>query len=233
MNVTAPASAYTGGNLDRTGRAVGLFSNDLRALLEMARALDDATANSITVNVPVAAGFGLTRLPGPTAADLEAQAGRPPREVREWWETLSPQQQELAIRQHPELVGWLDGVPVVDRDAANRIVLDRETRDLLDRKRALENRLREVTDPFTGVDPMGVVSRQVRADLAEVNGKLAGLDAISNRIDGGQPPAFLLGVSAAADGRAIVAVNNPDTAHNVVTYIPREPQPIWPARAVT
>lgn len=221
LNVTAPASAYTGGNLDRTARAIGGITGDLRAVLTFARALDDSTASGISATIPPAGvGFGPRKAPAVPVDDIRAQTGRPPREVRQWWESLTPEQQELAIRQHPELVGWLDGVPAVDRDAANRIVLDRQTQDLLDQKRALENRLRELSDPITGVDPMGALSRQVRADLDAVNGKLGGLDAIGNRLDNQQPPAFLLGISTEDDGRAIVAVNNPDYAHNVVTYVP-------------
>jgi hypothetical protein len=59
MTITAPASAYLGGNLDRTGRETGTLLNDLRAVVEYARAQDDATAASINENVPSGqTGFG-------------------------------------------------------------------------------------------------------------------------------------------------------------------------------
>ncbi|WP_328460187.1 hypothetical protein OHA21_29150 [Actinoplanes sp. NBC_00393] len=59
MTITAPASAYLGGNLDRTGRETGTLLNDLRSVVEYARAQDDATAASINENVPSGqAGFG-------------------------------------------------------------------------------------------------------------------------------------------------------------------------------
>ncbi|GAA4952398.1 alpha/beta hydrolase [Actinoplanes utahensis] len=222
LNITAPASAYTGGQLDQTGRAIGMLTNDLRAVVEQARALDDETADAITVNVPAAAtGFGLTKMPDVTADDIRAQANRTPKEVNEWWSTLTPEQQDQAIAQHPELVGWLDGVPATDRDTANRIMLGRQTDDLNQQKRDLENRLAAMQSTWGQADPMGAQYLAVKRQLDEVNEKLGGLNAISNRLDEpGRPPAFLLGISTEADGKAIVAVNNPDQANNVVTYVP-------------
>ncbi|WP_231953522.1 hypothetical protein [Actinoplanes derwentensis] len=59
VTITAPASAYMGGNLDRTGRETGLLLNDLRSVVEYARAQDDATAGVINDNVPdPRVGFG-------------------------------------------------------------------------------------------------------------------------------------------------------------------------------
>jgi hypothetical protein len=52
MSITAPASAYMGGNLDRTGRETGALLNDLRAVVERARSQDAETARVLTGNVP-------------------------------------------------------------------------------------------------------------------------------------------------------------------------------------
>jgi hypothetical protein len=61
VSITAPASAYLGGNLDRTGRETGALLNDLRLVVNYARAQDDATAAIIKGNVPSAQnGFGST-----------------------------------------------------------------------------------------------------------------------------------------------------------------------------
>ena len=69
--ITAPASAYMGGNLDRTGRETGLLLNDLRSVVEYARAQDDATAGIINDNVPTGqAGFGASP-PGAIARATE------------------------------------------------------------------------------------------------------------------------------------------------------------------
>ncbi|GAA0431666.1 hypothetical protein [Actinoplanes campanulatus] len=59
MTVAAPASAYMGGNLDQTGRETGALLNDLRSVVESARAQDDATAGSINESLTSGrTGFG-------------------------------------------------------------------------------------------------------------------------------------------------------------------------------
>ncbi len=59
------------------------------------------------------------------------------------------------------------------------------------------------------------------AKEAELARKLRGIDAITARLnDAGQPDAYLIGFSTDGDGRAIVSVGNPDTADNVLTYVP-------------
>ncbi|WP_430780130.1 hypothetical protein [Actinoplanes sp. G11-F43] len=69
--VTAPASAYQGGNLDRTGRETGMLLNDLRSVVEYARAQDDTTAGILNDNTPAGpAGFG-TSPPGAIARATE------------------------------------------------------------------------------------------------------------------------------------------------------------------
>ncbi|WP_412749648.1 hypothetical protein [Krasilnikovia sp. M28-CT-15] len=57
--ITAPASAYMGGNLEQTGRETGELLNELRTVVARAQAQDDATAATINGNVPsVQYGFG-------------------------------------------------------------------------------------------------------------------------------------------------------------------------------
>jgi hypothetical protein len=58
--------------------------------------------------------------------------------------------------------------------------------------------------------------------LADPHGRHANaLRAIQARLDAAGPPrAYLLGLSSDGQGRAIVALGDPDTADNVVTYVP-------------
>jgi hypothetical protein len=52
LEITAPASAYMGGNLDQTGRALAALASDLVSVLERARAQDAQTAGIVTANAP-------------------------------------------------------------------------------------------------------------------------------------------------------------------------------------
>jgi hypothetical protein len=71
-------------------------------------------------------------------------------------------------------------------------------------------------------DPGETVPLSPADELAQIEEKLRGIDALERRLAGvpGRPPAFLVGFSADGTGRAIVAVGNPDYADNVVTYVP-------------
>ncbi|MFD9892819.1 alpha/beta hydrolase [Amycolatopsis sp. NPDC059027] len=116
-----------------------------------------------------------------------------PGEVKAWWDSLSDTAKGTILRDNPDLIRNLDGIPVVDRDAANRAVLKRE----IDRFRS---------DP----SPEG-------------QGKLRGLLEIDKRLrqpGAGQQQAFLMGLDTSGDGKVIVASGNPDTAANVATYVP-------------
>lgn len=223
--VSAPAAAYLGGNLDHTARAINVILADLEAVVERARGLDDSTANAIRVNLPEGpAGFGRSIMPAVTRETVEAQRGRPPAQVREWWETLTPQQQEQAIQDMPDLIGWLDGVPAPDRDTANRLQLDRHQSELAARDAAIEARMAQLREDMerhansrggyspelNGLFREQEIIRAQLADLGKVEGKLAELGSRG----------MLLGVDPAGDGKVIVSVGNPDTARHTAIWVP-------------
>jgi hypothetical protein len=88
----------------------------------------------------------------------------------------------------PAWIASLDGVPAADRDMANRLLLD-ERRAELDRAIADarghdRNRLRAMRD---------------------------GLNVLTDRLAGGDGPrAYLLRLDLAGEGRAVVALGDPD-----------------------
>jgi hypothetical protein len=109
-----------------------------------------------------------------------------------------PQRQWLVTHQ-PATIGSRDGIPAADRDAANRLLLETEYEGLL--------QLRS-----TGV---------AGPELSWIDGQLRGIVDLRTRLAGDAPArAYLLRFSAAQDGRAVVAVGNPDHATDVLTYVP-------------
>ncbi|WP_170224487.1 alpha/beta hydrolase [Actinokineospora cianjurensis] len=150
-----------------------------------------------------------------------------------YWATLSPAAREAVLRDHPEWIGKLDGVPTVVRDRANRVELERLRHTLpgaidelrrefaaVDGKRAVL-RYGMVQDLRTPADHFRAI--QLADRIEQMVGRLQGLDAISDRLHSaqpGQPPAYLLGLSAERSGLAIVAIGNPEHADNVATYVP-------------
>ncbi|MFD8691703.1 alpha/beta hydrolase [Streptomyces sp. NPDC059651] len=108
-----------------------------------------------------------------------------------WWDGLTQQERDRYLELSPDRIGSLDGIPVADRDAANRRNLP------------------------------GLISElEGRSDKASKE-KLAGLREIDRQLkEGSQPPMYLIGIGDEGNGRAIVAFGNPDTSQNVSAYVP-------------
>lgn len=161
--------------------------------------------------------------PGPTpVADRELSIPPPrsnPASVRDWWKGLTSDEQRRLIQNDPARIGALDGVPATVRDQANRTVLARERQrlqDLVDQGRPQPPR---VPRKGTGVGLWNQYDDQL-ARWQDAQTKLGGSNELQARLDRGHPPAYLLGYDTNGPGHAIIAVNNPDTADNVVTLVP-------------
>ncbi|MFD4762650.1 alpha/beta hydrolase [Streptomyces sp. NPDC058439] len=110
---------------------------------------------------------------------------------KDWWNGLTQQQRDQYLDLSPDRIGSLDGIPVADRDAANRKNLP----DLI-------SKLEGKTD-------------------SKSKDQLAGLREIDRQLkEGSQPPMYLIGISDEGNGRAIVSYGNPDTSKNVSAYVP-------------
>ncbi|MFD8495018.1 alpha/beta hydrolase [Amycolatopsis sp. NPDC059657] len=134
--------------------------------------------------------------------------GGTPGDNKAWWASLSDTAKATILRDNPDLVRNLDGIPVVDRDSANRAVLQREIGKL-------EVERTELSRAAPGY------GNKVKLD--EVTAKLNGLHNIEIRLNHpvpGQQQAFLIGLDTTGDGKAIVSSGNPDTAKNVATHVP-------------
>ncbi|MGW1224940.1 alpha/beta hydrolase [Streptomyces sp. NPDC002530] len=108
-----------------------------------------------------------------------------------WWNGLSQQERDRYLELSPDRIGNLDGIPVADRDAANR---------------------RHLPDLISKLE--GQTDKQSKE-------KLAGLREIDRQLkEGSQPPMYLIGISDEGNGRAVVAYGNPDTSQNVSAYVP-------------
>ncbi|MCK2243515.1 MULTISPECIES: alpha/beta hydrolase [unclassified Crossiella] len=178
---------------------------------------------------------------GPAAAfqstGNDAKPGIDPKQNAEWWRKLSPEEQLRLIREQPELIAGLDGLPTAARDDANRLLLERTPEDL----RAQARRLREEAtrldggivpqsgEGIGGADPVNRAGLLAEADRLDQRAKH--LEELSGRLgpntpyDPKNPTAgdqryFLLGFDNTDDGRAIVSRGNPDTATDVATLVP-------------
>ncbi|WP_405721716.1 alpha/beta hydrolase [Streptomyces sp. NBC_00046] len=117
--------------------------------------------------------------------------GSSPAGRKAWWNGLTQQQRDQYLELSPDQIGSLDGIPVADRDTANRRNLPN-----------LISKLEGQTDK---------TSKEQLAGLREIDRQLK---------EGSQPPMYLIGIGDEGNGRAIVSYGNPDTSKNVSAYVP-------------
>lgn len=137
--------------------------------------------------------------------------GTDPSTVLGWWKGLSPEMQSKLIADHGDLIGSLDGIPCDTRDKVNRALLDAEIA-----------RLQQ-----DGTDPKQLaVLKHLRSSL-NVSGQVWQTDnhqpyatGDSSHFRTSMPPLLLLHFDTDGNGHMIMAAGNPDTAANVVTYVP-------------
>jgi hypothetical protein len=116
-----------------------------------------------------------------------------PADVRRWWDGLTPEQRRWLAITRAAWLGAQDGVPAAYRDLANRLRLDEQRADL-DRAISAGHDRRNLRD---------------------------GLNALADRLaDGDGPRGYLLRLDLAEEGRAVVALGDPDRADNVLTHVP-------------
>jgi hypothetical protein len=145
-----------------------------------------------------AAGRIIDVLTSDLAAPALPLASAGPDDVRRWWAGLSPGRRRWLAVTRAASLGSLDGVPAGYRDLANRLRLAEQRADL-DRAVAgaaggERRRLRVIRDA---------------------------LDALADRLDGDDGPrGYLLRLDPAGEGRAVVALGDPDRAGAVLTHVP-------------
>lgn len=114
-----------------------------------------------------------------------------PQEVKRWWDGLRPDERAEILARDPDRLGNLDGIPVADRDRANRAALNRD----LDR----------TADAVRHANALA--TRRALEEKAVQTGCPTYLLTY-------QPEAFL------GQGRVAMAINNPDQARKTAVVVP-------------
>jgi hypothetical protein len=197
----------------------GAFAEQLAEILGRARALDERTAGELVRDLP-GPESGFVSGPPVTRAALEELRGRSPGAVHEYWAELSRVQQLQAIARHPDLVGWLDGVPAADRDAANRITLDWDLAALRGREDDVRRQLTELDDRVAdGTRGKDAMEQALQQHLANIRDGIDELETIQEKIGPPDGARLLMGLDTGGDGKAIVAIGNPETAAHVGVWV--------------
>ncbi|MFF9566662.1 alpha/beta hydrolase [Streptomyces sp. NPDC014685] len=155
-----------------------------------------------------------------------------PQDNANWWKGLSEEQRAAYVSMHPASVGALDGLPSDVRDDANRLVLTEQRAvkqveyDAWLKKEP--GHYEPYINPWTGREVKGAMVpteewKEWNEKKEKFESGLKGMDDIQRRFDSYTSESsrpYLLGFDSKDMGRAILSIGNPDTADNVVTYVP-------------
>ncbi|OLT40716.1 alpha/beta hydrolase [Saccharomonospora sp. CUA-673] len=192
-------------NAERAEEMTQVVTSTLQQVSEADRTARDALEEA----APDAAGLQLEVTgDGHVLGKSDIPHDASPQDVKDWWDSLSPTEQESAIYNHPELIGGMDGVPVAARDRANRSTIVDEYADLVARREEL--------------DAMGDERHEGQdRELEQVTQAIRGLDSINERLEDDSLETYLIDYSTEDSGTSVVATGgNPDTADNVITSVP-------------
>ena len=136
----------------------------------------------------------------PPDTGLAIPNNKSPEEITTWWESLSPADQDRLLREHPEKLGNLNGIPVADRSTANIEVMNRDIA-----------RVENATEAI----PYDVMQRYYNA--VEIRDGMTAQRAKT----GAQTYLYVYEPDAFDNqGRAAIAIGNPDTADNTAVVVP-------------
>jgi hypothetical protein len=139
-----------------------------------------------------------------------------PEDVKRWWESLSQQQRDQLIAQHPPELGNLNGIDTVPRDKVNQAVMN----DDIARVQSAAAQNHVSADQVTqhpeqyGLTPTAIT---------RYNNAMQTQKGLSTDSDGGKNPVFLQTYDPEAfegRGREAIAIGNPDKADNTTVLVP-------------
>lgn len=161
------------------------------------------------------------------AVDVDAiPKGKSPDANAKWWNSLSPAEQDAYVAVHPAAVGALDGLPTAVRDDANRLVLRQERADTVLALRALDaNEPIKYRQGLASQNTPTSAWTQWNEKRKSLQGKLDILSKIQDPYAGKKDvPAhkqlYVLDYDTKGDGKAIIAMGNPDTADHTAIHVP-------------
>ncbi|WP_409466315.1 alpha/beta hydrolase [Amycolatopsis sp. GA6-003] len=187
------------------------IDSDLAAVLDKAAAGQFGTGNESTVAAAAADGL---KAPGMTFPEPPPNAT--PAQNAAWWATLPASARDALIRDRPSVIGAMDGLPAVDRDKANRVVLDRDYADLRRQRDDLQHRM----DGLKMSDPQQQNEHHdLQVQLDALNEKISSLDAVHDTLAKGNRQLLFLD-STHPRVEAAIAVGDVDKAANVAVFTP-------------
>lgn len=154
-----------------------------------------------------------------------------PEDVKKWWNSLSQEQRDQLIAQHPKELGNLNGIDAIPRDAVNQAVMNDDINrvEAAARQHGLspDNLTRDArgnldNDLFTNPGKYGLTATDVTRYRNAVKTR-DGLEYDRAHNTDGSRPVMLWAYDPEAFngwGKAAIAIGNPDYARNTAVIVP-------------
>ena len=183
------------------------------------RQIDQNVRNAVTGLDSPALKFGPGGIPAPDAPPDEGPRvpeGKDPKEVKRWWDSLSRAEKDQLLHDHPDKLGNLNGIPVEDRSTANKAVMQQDLDRVNNAAADHHVTVQEVTahPQDYGLTPTDI-TRYTNATKVK--------DGLKYNSDRTGAPTFLQVYEPekfGGQGRAAIAIGNPDTADNTAVVVP-------------
>lgn len=139
-------------------------------------------------------------------------AGTSAQEVASWWSSLSDDDKQWMIQQHPDVIGNLEGVDYTSRNQANRIMLPIRRKEVMREAARYEQTL--------GPHP----TEEQRAEMDRLRNRVRAIEQIENTLakeDSDRVPRYLMSLdTSGANVLAAISQNNPDDADHIGVIVP-------------
>ena len=150
------------------------------------------------------------------SATIKSRPTLPPtgasaQEVASWWSSLSDDDKQWMIQQHPDVIGNLEGVDYTSRNQANRIMLPR-----------LQKQAKEELDAYSATLPSHMSGQQLE-EFIRLSARVKALDEIDKTLkqDYDGVPRYLMQLDPSGPNiLAAVSQNNPDDADHIGVIVP-------------
>jgi hypothetical protein len=148
-----------------------------------------------------------------------------PKKIYKWWTSLEPAEQQEILAAHPD-IGNREGIPVIDRSAANEHVMNADIHRVEDAAASHHASIDAVENNPTAYGLPG----DAGARYHNAFNVQKGLNAYSSPDKAGQrPPTYLYmykPLEFGGKGGAAIAIGNPDTSPNIAVLVPGASQSV-------
>ncbi|HEX7825536.1 MAG TPA: hypothetical protein VF477_11585, partial [Mycobacterium sp.] len=152
----------------------------------------------------------------PYDTGAEIPVGKSPEEVNQWWKSLPPEKRAQLLKDWPDKLGNLDGIPVKDRSEANKTIM---YRDLARPAEVAAARGVTVDEVFAHPEKYGMAGEMMNRynNAVQVEKALnhdSEITGAETFLQIYEPDKF------GGAGRAAIAIGNPDEAVNTAVVVP-------------